>query len=178
MGEVSSAWVPGEAEREPDDAPGLTATALRMMDESVMVWHRDPAYGAKLAADASAIFGGGVLLALQDMQIAGTLPPPGTPAWDEFVDQAETGDAVLVVSVVVRDREVATARPAPRVETNEEFHARLDRMVAEAEARKAPGGLRASRPEPAMPPSPPPKQAGELDEPGALSESLRKMGLL
>jgi hypothetical protein len=29
-----------------------------------------------------------------------------------------------------------------------------------------------------MPPSPPPKQAGELDEPGALSESLRKMGLM
>jgi hypothetical protein len=178
MGEVSSAWVPGEAEREPDDAPGLTATALRMMDESVMAWHRDPAHGAKLAADASAIFGGGVLLALQDMQIAGTLPAPGTPAWDEFVDQAEAGDAVVVVSVVVRDREVATARSAPRAETDAEFRARLSRMVAASEGRQAAGELREQPRPPEPPPPPAPKRDEDLSEPGALSESLRKMGLM
>jgi hypothetical protein len=74
-------------------------------------------------------------------------------------------------------REPQASPPPPRIETEAEFTARLDRMVAEAEAGKAPGELRESRPEPERPPSPP-KQAAELDEPGALSESLRKMGLM
>ena len=50
-----------------------------------------------------------------------------------------------------------------------------------AEAGKTFGELRESRPEPPpVPPPvpPPPKQAAELDEPGALSESLRQMGLM
>jgi hypothetical protein len=97
------------------DGPHFTATALRMMDESILVWRDDPDRGAKLAADAGAIFGGGVLLALQDMQVEGVLPPPGTPAWDEFVALAEAGDMELAVVVMVRDRDpVCTDRVARR----------------------------------------------------------------
>ncbi len=75
-----------------------------MMDDSIMVWREDPDEGAKLAADAGAIFGGGVLLALQDMQASGTLPPPGTVAWEQFAAQAEAGDVEIAVVVLVRDR--------------------------------------------------------------------------
>jgi hypothetical protein len=99
------AWVPGEVEREADQARRFTPTALRMMDESIIVWHEDPERGAQLAADAGAIFGGGVLLALQDMQAEGRLPAPGTPAWDDFAAAAEAGDVELAIVVLVRDRE-------------------------------------------------------------------------
>ena len=69
-----------------------------------MVWHDDPERGAQLAADAGAIFGGGVLLALQDMQAEGRLPAPGTPAWDDFAAAAEAGDVERAIVVLVRDR--------------------------------------------------------------------------
>jgi hypothetical protein len=54
--------------------------------------------------DAGAIFGGGVLLALQDMQEKGIPPAPGSPAWDEFAARAEAGDVELAIVVMVRDR--------------------------------------------------------------------------
>lgn len=97
-------WVPGEDEREAD-AAHVTATALRMMDESIVAWPDDPDRGAELAADASTVLGGGVLLALQDLQATGRLPAPGTPAWDQFVAAAEAGDVELAIVVLVRDRE-------------------------------------------------------------------------
>ena len=91
-----------------DEGPHLTATALRMMDESILVWPQDPDRGAELADDAAALFGGGVLLALQDMQIDGKLPPPGTDAWDKFVAQAEAGDVAIGVVILLRGREPAS----------------------------------------------------------------------
>ena len=66
---------------------------------------RRPGSAARqLAADAGAIFGGGVLLALQDMQAEGRLPAPGTPAWDDFAAAAEAGDVERAIVVLVRDR--------------------------------------------------------------------------
>jgi hypothetical protein len=179
MGEPSPVWVPGEAESEPGGLRAV-ATALRMMDDSITAWRRDPARGAKLAADASAIFGSGVLLALQDMQIEGTLPPPGTGAWDEFADQAEAGDAVLVLTVMVRDRESGRGRLPAGSEPDAEFRARLDRMVADAEARKVPGELPEASPLPPerSPPWEDDSAVQGLSRPGSLSESLRKMGLM
>jgi len=70
--------------------------------------------------------------------------------------------------------------PSPRAETDEEFMARLDQMVAETEGRQGAGEPRPPRPEP--PRSPELQSADpakpDLSEPGALSESLRKMGLM
>jgi hypothetical protein len=77
-------------------------------------------------------------------------------------------------------RELQASPPPPRVETDEEFRARLDRMVAAAEAGKASGEPRQSPPQP-RPPEPGPEPdplKPDLSEPGALSEALRKMGLL
>jgi hypothetical protein len=101
--ESNPAWVPGEV--RPPEGPHIIATALRMMDHSITVWREDPDEGAKLSNSASVLFGSGVLLALQDMQASGTLPPPGTAAWDAFAAQAEAGDVEIAVVVLVRDRE-------------------------------------------------------------------------
>jgi hypothetical protein len=76
-----------------------------MLDESILVWSRDPERGAELASDAGAIFGGGVLPALQDMQAERKLPAPGTAEWDQFVAQAEARDVELAVVILVRDRD-------------------------------------------------------------------------
>jgi hypothetical protein len=105
---------PGDGHRP--DGPRFTSAALRMMDESILVWNEDPEHGAQLAANAGAIFGGGVLLALQDMQQEGILPAPGSLEWDQFTDRAEAGDVELVVVVLVRDRDpLYTSRVARRL---------------------------------------------------------------
>jgi hypothetical protein len=88
----------GPGYRFPAWRPDFTAAALRMMDASILAWPRDPEREAELAADAGAIFSGGVLLALRDMQAAGTLPAPGTAGWDELVAKAQAGDVEIAVS--------------------------------------------------------------------------------
>jgi hypothetical protein len=70
--------------------------------------------------------------------------------------------------------------PQPQAETEAEFMARLDRMVAAAEARRAAGKPSPSPPPPRQPP--PGQEPGpgkpDLSQPGALTESLRTMGLM
>jgi len=105
MGDFFPARLPGPAARE-SGGPDATVTALRMMDHSIRVWDADQAEGLKLANDASYIFGAAVLLALQQMQQDGKLPPPASPEWDRFVDQAAAGDVELALVVMVRDREL------------------------------------------------------------------------
>ena len=70
--------------------------------------------------------------------------------------------------------------PEPQAETEAEFMARLDRMVAAAAARQP-----AAEPSPSPPPPRPPPPEREpdpdkpdLSKPGALTESLRAMGLM
>ena len=68
--------------------------------------------------------------------------------------------------------------PEPPAETDAEFHARLDRMVAAAAVRQS-----AEEPCPPSTPQPPPEREPDpgkpdLSKPGALTESLRAMGLL
>jgi hypothetical protein len=70
--------------------------------------------------------------------------------------------------------------PEPPTETEAEFNARLDRMVAAAAARQP-----AEKPSPSPPPprQPPPEREPDpdkpdLSKPGALTESLRAMGLM
>jgi hypothetical protein len=87
--------------------------------------------------------------------------------------------------VPVRPGELPTMPPAPEavsptppVETDAEFHARLDRMVAAAAARQL-----AEEPSPPSTPQPPPEREPDpdkpdLSKPGALTESLRAMGLM
>jgi hypothetical protein len=68
--------------------------------------------------------------------------------------------------------------PEPQAETEAEFMARLDRMVAAASARRPtaePGPL----PPPPQQPTPEPgPDKPDLSKPGALTESLRAMGLM
>jgi hypothetical protein len=70
--------------------------------------------------------------------------------------------------------------PEPQLETEDEFMVRLDRMVAAAAARQP-----AEEPTPSPPPPLQPPPGPELDpdkpdlsKPGALTESLRAMGLM
>ena len=60
-------------------------------------------------------------------------------------------------------------------EEREAFLARLDEIAADAERRMAAGELQDRSPAPKKPVR---ETKRELDEPGALSESLRRMGLM
>jgi hypothetical protein len=86
---------------------------------------------------------------------SGRIPYPDAPRWPVFLSELvrpEPGEALYVALPPRRDRHgdhPGAVPPRPR-----------------------------SSPLPPEPDPPPPKQAGELDEPGALSESLRKMGLM
>ena len=70
--------------------------------------------------------------------------------------------------------------PEPQAETEAEFMARLDRMVAASAARRPAAGP--SSPPPPPPPRPPTPEPDsdkpDLSQPGALTESLRAMGLM
>jgi hypothetical protein len=113
-----------------------------------------------------------------------------TVLWSDLPDQAMVFDDAAEAAEFCRDGPLemfvvsfvpvsgdSRPLPSPRVETDEEFMARLDRMVAAAEAGKPSGELRDSPRPPERPPAPP-KRNEELAEPGSLSESLRQMGLM
>ena len=70
--------------------------------------------------------------------------------------------------------------PEPQAEIDAEFMARLDRMVAAASARQPAGEPRPSppplrQPQPGREPDP---DKPDLSRPGALTESLRTMGIM
>jgi hypothetical protein len=68
----------------------------------------------------------------------------------------------------------------PQAETDAEFMARLDRMVAAASPRQPAGESSSSPPPPRQPPPAPEPDPDkpDLSKPGALTESLRAMGLM
>jgi len=187
MGESSPAWVPGQ----PDPVHREVRTGLA---SGVTGLYGDlpPGLGpllevaAELTARAFAAYAEGdwetcdglvtegceacgtVFVMLTERVISPAFPyRVDDPAWEAFLARL----AVMVLA------QAPTPPPAPHVETDEEFMARLDRMVADAEAGKTRGDQRESRPAPRPVPQPP-KPAAELAEPGALSESLRQMGLM
>ena len=108
-----------------------------------------------------------------------------TVLWSDLPDQAMVFDDAAAAEEFCRDSPlemfvvsfvpVSGPPPPPAVESEADFLARLDRIVAEAgEPRRAPASV----------PEPPPASREEdtekldLSQPGALSESLRKMGLM
>jgi len=106
---------------------------------------------------------------------AGKIPPPGPSAMDDWLEacrMAGSGELVLFRILVPSAAEIAR-------EEHEAFMRRLDEMDSDAERRKA-AGLPPWRPE--LPPERPAPWEDSalkgLDEPGSLSESLRKMGLM
>ena len=106
-----------------------------------------------------------------------------TVVWSDLPEQAMVFDDAAVAEEFCRDSPLemfavsfvpVSGPPPPAVESEADFLARLDRMVAAAgEPRRAP----VSAPEPPPAPSEDPAKP-DLSKPGALSESLRKMGLL
>lgn len=107
----------------------------------------------------------------------GELPAPGTgpdavDAWLEACRMAGAGDIALVQYFFPSAAELAK-------EEREAFLGRLEELRADAERRMAAGEL---GPPPEMPPVRPPPWEDDslkgLNEPGSLSESLRRMGLM
>ena len=104
---------------------------------------------------------------------AGEIPPPDPAAMEDWLEacrMAGSGELVLFRIMFPSARELAE-------EDREAFLQRLDEVAADAERRMASGELQAGPPAPKKP-VPPPKRNTELAEPGALSESLRRMGLM
>ena len=106
---------------------------------------------------------------------AGELPEPGlepgsVDAWLEACRSAGAGEWALIRIMLPSARELAE-------EDREAFLQRLDEIAADAERRMASGELKDRSPAPKKP-VPTPKRNAELAEPGALSESLRRMGLM
>ena len=104
---------------------------------------------------------------------AGGLPEPGlepgsVDAWLEACRRAGAGEWALIRIMFPSASELAE-------EEREAFLQRLDEIAADAERRMASGELK-DRPPP--PKKPVRETKRELDEPGALSESLRRMGLM
>jgi hypothetical protein len=154
------AWVPGDYK----PAPGVTDDAGELLDAM-----RDfgEAFNARQAGDvarsqdlmsaARSVLGhAGIRLVLALLN-AGRIPYPDAPWWPVFLSELvrrEPGEP-LYVALPPRQPQAA-ARPVPQ---------------------PAPSTSPPPRPE-SPPRPPPPKQAAELSEPGALSESLRQMGLM
>lgn len=121
------------------------------------------------------------------------LRPSGgaTVLWSDEPDQAIVFDDAAAAAEFCRDSPLemfvvsfvpvsgtppqAPAAPPPSVESEADFRARLARIVAEAG-----GPRRRAAPSPEPPPAPREEDPAEpdLSEPGALSESLRRMGLM
>jgi hypothetical protein len=115
--------------------------------------------------------------AIQNLIVTGFLPEPGPgpeamDAWLEACRQAGSGEWTLTRYLFPSDRELQR-------EAEQAFAAQLDKIVADAAARRAAGELGSA---PEMPPERPPPWEDDslkgLDRPGSLSESLRKMGLM
>jgi hypothetical protein len=68
--------------------------------------------------------------------------------------------------------------PEPPAETHAEFMARLDRMAAAAAARRPAAEPSPPHPPPRRPTPEPDPDKPDLSQPGALTESLRAMGLM
>jgi hypothetical protein len=105
------------------------------------------------------------------MARAGEIPPPDPAAMDEWLEacrMAGSGELVLFRILFPSARELAE-------EEREAFLQRLDEVAADAERRMAAGELQDAPPAPKKPGQ---QKKGDLDEPGALTESLRRMGLL
>jgi len=112
--------------------------------------------------------------AIQDLIAGGFLPEPGPgpeamDAWPEACRQAGAGEWTLTRLVFPSAGELER-------EERDAFMARLDQIVAESEARRAAGEM--PPPGPPAPKRPVRHKKHELDEPGAVSESLRRMGLM
>jgi hypothetical protein len=89
---------------------------------------------------------------------AGRIPYPDAPWWPVFLSELVRREPGEPLYVALPPRQ---ERPGERPE------------AAPARPRSSP-----LPPEPDPVPPPPRERPGELDEPGALSESLRKMGLM
>lgn len=107
-----------------------------------------------------------------------------TVLWSDLPEQAMVFDDAAAAEEFCRDSPLemfvvsfvpVSGPPGPAVESEADFLARLDRMVAEAgEPRRAP----APAPEPPPAPREEDPEKPDLSQPGALSESLRRMGLM
>jgi hypothetical protein len=138
----------------------------------------DAAGGNEDLAAAERLVPAGGINELLRMVRDGELPAPGPDpaamdAWLEACRMAGAGELVLFRILFPSARELAQ-------EEHEAFLRRLDEKCADAERRMAAGEL---GPPPApLPERPPPWEDASalkgLSKPGALSESLRKMGLM
>jgi len=157
----------------------VLADALFLIGQAwVKLGAGDQAGGDEDLAAAAKLVPADTIEAITHMIDAGELPEPGPDpeamaAWLEQCRLAGAGDWKLTRISLPSAWEIQR-------EEHEAFLARLDEMVTAAEARKAAGE---SRPAPPPPPErrPPWERKPELpglSEPGALSDSLRKMGLM
>jgi hypothetical protein len=111
-----------------------------------------------LMAGARSVLGhAGIALVLRLLD-SGRIPYPDAPRWPVFLTELVRGEPGEPLYVAL-----------PPHQGRNGYHPE----AVPPRPRSSP-----LPPEPDPPPPPPPKQAGELDEPGALSESLRRMGLM
>jgi hypothetical protein len=155
------AWVPGDYR----PAPGVTDEARDLLDamrdfgEAFTARQAgEVAKSRDLMAAARSVLGhAGVALVLRLLD-SGRIPYPDAPRWPVFLSELVRPEPGEPLYVALPPRQ---ERPGDHPE------------AAPARPRSSP-----LPPDPPPPPPPPRERPGELDEPGALSESLRKMGLL
>ena len=171
MGELSPAWVPGEAKREAHTRPqpgttglygDLPAGAGPLLEQlaAALIARAFTAYAAGDWRTCDALVSEGlracgeIFAALAERVVSGAFAyRVDDPAWDAFVNR-------LAVTVL---EPLQAPPPEPAAETEAQFRERLHRMVAEA--------------------APPPQRTSadadpDLSRPGGLAESMSAMGLM
>ena len=157
----------------------VLADALFLIGQArVKLGSGDQASGDEDLSAAAELVPADTIEAITHMIDVGTLPEPGPgpeamAAWLEACRMAGAGEWTLTRILFPSAAELAW-------EEHEAFLSRLDEMVADADRRRAVGEVTWF---PELPPERPPPWEDDsavtgMARPGALSESLRKMGLM
>jgi hypothetical protein len=182
-----------ETEDEVRDRPANECSAPPPPPERPPPWKDDSGMDGRVMVMCD-VRASGITGEVADSHLVGLERRPSggvTVLWSDLPEQAMIFDDAAAAAEFCRNGPLemfvvsfvpvsgdSQSLPSPRAETDAEFMARLDRMVADAEHRQGAG--EACRQEPPRPPDPQPADPAkpDLSEPGALSESLRRMGLM
>ncbi len=92
------------------------AQALRLMDDAVRAYERDPDLSGRLTDAARLLLGTEALLAIADGGADGQLPRPGQPAFQQLIQYAEAGEVDVATVLLLRNHQwVPAAAPATPV---------------------------------------------------------------
>jgi hypothetical protein len=77
----------------------------RKLTDRARALKHDKDLSNRLTDQAAGLLGHGAVLTIIGLQNAGKIPSCGTPAWEQLVDLAETGDVEIATVILIRDHQ-------------------------------------------------------------------------